>query len=148
MDSETIASTFGALVLGEIVSAGLSGIVIVQGIVFFKLYPEDNLRLKVFVAIVWFLDLAHTALVSAAVWHSLIKTFGRSALVDVIPKSIAVSRILEDQTHKLTRRSAKRYIHASLPDEYSNGIGVPSHRGLSRPRHGAHRGQGSPPELA
>lgn len=44
--SATVQNTYGALLLGAFMACYLSGIVTVQSIIYFKLYPEDPARTK------------------------------------------------------------------------------------------------------
>ena len=92
--------------------ASLSGIVTVQTIIFFKLYPDENKRVKSLVSVVWYvhrafsfpvailynggdlsslkfpriLDVLHTALIGSALWRNLITNFARPDMVDSIPQ--------------------------------------------------------------
>ncbi|KDR86134.1 hypothetical protein GALMADRAFT_150437 [Galerina marginata CBS 339.88] len=79
--------------LGSIFASGLSGIVTVQCIVFFKLYPQDSRILKSLVIAVWILDLAHSSFVISAMWDYLIAGFGKISKTDFIPETIALSVI-------------------------------------------------------
>ncbi|KAF8167149.1 hypothetical protein B0H34DRAFT_791917 [Crassisporium funariophilum] len=90
---EVVPGTYGALLLGAFFASGLSGIVTVQSIVYFKLYPDDRRLLKALVIAVWGLDLAHSCFVWGAMWDYLITNFGRTRQVDFIPMSIALSVI-------------------------------------------------------
>ncbi|KDR86133.1 hypothetical protein GALMADRAFT_52810 [Galerina marginata CBS 339.88] len=90
---EGIPSTYGAMFLGSIFASGLSGVVTVQCIVFFKLYPQDSRTLKSLVIVVWILDLAHSSFVISAMWDYFIAGFGKVSKTDYIPNTIALSVI-------------------------------------------------------
>jgi len=86
-----IARNHGALLLGGLVAAGLSGIVTVQAIIYFKLYPLDSPILKVLVLIIWSLDLTHSGLACASIWNYLIQHFGRADDIIVIPLTLSLT---------------------------------------------------------
>lgn len=86
-----IARNHGALLLGGLVATGLSGVVVVQAIIYFKLYPLDSPILKALVLIIWSLDLTHSGLVCAAIWNYLIKDFGFANNINVIPLSLSLT---------------------------------------------------------
>jgi len=87
----SIPTTYGALLLGGLFAAGLSGIVTVQAFVYIKLYPSDTLHTKVMVAFVWFLDSCHTGFVCASIWDYLIMHFGDTSRMNAIPWSVALT---------------------------------------------------------
>ncbi|KAJ8696824.1 hypothetical protein PTI98_006657 [Pleurotus ostreatus] len=89
-----IASTYGALLIGGIIAALLSGAVTVQCIVYFNCYPADPLRIKLLVFTVWLIDFFHIFCVSASEWYYLIMKFGDSTKIDYIPWSLAVRQHL------------------------------------------------------
>lgn len=88
------ADTYGALIVGALVSSVLSGIVTVQSLIYYKLFPSDCKLSKCLVLLVWTIDLTHTALVWEALWQYFIVHFGEPSYIDVIPGSIALSVVL------------------------------------------------------
>ncbi|GLB43780.1 hypothetical protein LshimejAT787_1402920 [Lyophyllum shimeji] len=86
-----VPKTFGALLLGGLFAAVLSGVVTVQIIVYFKLYPGDGQHLKALVLFIWFLDTCHTSFIWAALWEYLISYFGAEDKIDFIPWNIALT---------------------------------------------------------
>ncbi|KAH7909060.1 hypothetical protein BJ138DRAFT_1181297 [Hygrophoropsis aurantiaca] len=86
-----VPATYGALLLGGMIAAGLSGIVTVQSFLYLKLYPDDSPRTKATVAAIWVLDSAHTGLVCASIWIYLIANFGDTSKIDMIPGSVAMT---------------------------------------------------------
>ncbi|KAF9462229.1 hypothetical protein BDZ94DRAFT_1261822 [Collybia nuda] len=86
-----IPRTQGALLLGGLFSAGLSGIVAVQVVVYFKLYPLDVPIIKTLVVLIWLLDLVHTGFTWAAIWEYLIVYYGNAANSDIIPLSLSLT---------------------------------------------------------
>ncbi|KAF8167237.1 hypothetical protein B0H34DRAFT_7362 [Crassisporium funariophilum] len=120
---EALPETYGALLLGALFASGFSGIVSVQSIVYFKLFPRDKPYLKALVLSVWSLDLAHTALVWSALWEYMITNFGNSRHADYIPFSIALSVVLTATltflahcffAHRIYRLS-QRNLYLSVP---------------------------------
>uniref|UniRef100_A0A0W0FJ97 DUF6534 domain-containing protein n=1 Tax=Moniliophthora roreri TaxID=221103 RepID=A0A0W0FJ97_MONRR len=83
--------SYAALLLGSLVAFGLSGIVFVQSIVYFKLYPLDILLLKVMVTLVWALDAIHSACLAVGLFNYFITFRGDDSKIDHIPWSIAFS---------------------------------------------------------
>ncbi|PFH46857.1 hypothetical protein AMATHDRAFT_68959 [Amanita thiersii Skay4041] len=86
-----IARTFGALLIGGIIAATFSGVVTVQTFLYFKLYPDDKLGIKLLAFAVWLLDTSHTAFVSLTLWHLLITHFGNGPAIDHTPWSMAIT---------------------------------------------------------
>ncbi|KZP15373.1 hypothetical protein FIBSPDRAFT_1048168 [Athelia psychrophila] len=86
-----IASTYGALLVGGLVAAGLSGIVTVQSFVYVKLYPADRIHTKLIVAAVWLLDSCHTLFVCQSIWDYFITHFGDNSRITDIPTSLALT---------------------------------------------------------
>ncbi|KAI0095025.1 hypothetical protein BDY19DRAFT_61740 [Irpex rosettiformis] len=67
--------TIGALLIGTVGALFLSGILATQVFMYIKFYPKDRTKFKVMVALVWILDLAHSALICVANWFYLIDNF-------------------------------------------------------------------------
>lgn len=86
-----VARNQGALLLGGYFAAWLSGFVVVQTIIYFKLYPSDPLRTKALVSFVWVLDCTHSGLVLASVWTYLIQGFGAPEDIDDIPLTLSLT---------------------------------------------------------
>ncbi|GLB43777.1 hypothetical protein LshimejAT787_1402890 [Lyophyllum shimeji] len=86
-----IPKTFGALLIGGIIAAAFSGIVVVQVFVYFKHYPSDVAIVKALVIAVCVLDVCHTVFVTMSLWDHLIQHFGEVARIDYIPWSLALT---------------------------------------------------------
>ncbi|KAL9716755.1 hypothetical protein Ac2012v2_001207 [Leucoagaricus gongylophorus] len=71
----SIHATYGALLLGGLFASMLSGLVVLQAIIYFKTYESDRKRIKVLVVLIFILDILHTALVWVALWDYLIGHF-------------------------------------------------------------------------
>ncbi|KAJ7466372.1 hypothetical protein FB451DRAFT_1260755 [Mycena latifolia] len=89
-----IDSTLGALLIGGSVALILSGVVSVQCIVFFKLYPNEIRLRKAMVVAVWILDLLHSAFIVTSLFKYFIEFFGDRTRIDYIPWSIALSVVV------------------------------------------------------
>ncbi|KAJ7600077.1 hypothetical protein C8J56DRAFT_909489 [Mycena floridula] len=93
--------TYGALLTGGLLAYGLSGVVGVQAIVYYKLYPDDNgfkkLMVRVFaasfarrpnflpqVAAIWLLDIAHSGLIAASLIDYFVQFFGVESRIHTI----------------------------------------------------------------
>ncbi|KAF8079389.1 hypothetical protein FPV67DRAFT_116171 [Lyophyllum atratum] len=81
----------GSLLVGGFVATGLSGIVAVQTILYFKMYPMDPRFLKGLVLLIWVLDFSHSCLSCAAIWDYLIEQYGRPEFIDVIPMTLSLT---------------------------------------------------------
>ncbi|KAI0937486.1 hypothetical protein AcV5_005387 [Taiwanofungus camphoratus] len=92
--STDIGDTLGAILMGALVSAVLSGTVLMQTVVYFRTYFDDSLRNKFMVALVWMLDALHTALIWTSIWTYLIGNWGNSAVFDHIPWTISLTIVL------------------------------------------------------
>ncbi|KAF9449709.1 hypothetical protein P691DRAFT_666938 [Macrolepiota fuliginosa MF-IS2] len=82
-----VPTTFGALLLGGLYASILSGAVVLQVIIYFKIYDGDPTTILVTAIKLSsrVLDVLHTALVWAGLWNYLIEFFGQVQHIDVIP---------------------------------------------------------------
>ncbi|KAG6333322.1 hypothetical protein ID866_5770 [Astraeus odoratus] len=90
-DVATVATVYGAILLGTCFGCGLTGIVFVQCILYYKLYPGDYAWTKFLVFVVWFLDLMHTILIIVTVWQSVITNYDHPENMDNIPAALGLS---------------------------------------------------------
>ncbi|KAJ7065381.1 hypothetical protein C8F01DRAFT_743841 [Mycena amicta] len=89
-----VALAYGPILIGGCVAFMLSGIVAVQCIIFFKLYPDES-RLKTWlVAGVWTLDVAQTAFIIASFIDYFVVHFGDLAYCQIIPWSMALTMLV------------------------------------------------------
>ncbi|KAM6492641.1 hypothetical protein JOM56_012365 [Amanita muscaria] len=88
--SQLMNNTYGALLIGTLVATFASGMNTLQTILYFRLYPEDPSKLKVLVAVVLCLDIAHTGLLWDNLWYIFTEHFGNPYQIDVIPKPLFV----------------------------------------------------------
>ncbi|TFK35329.1 hypothetical protein BDQ12DRAFT_635230, partial [Crucibulum laeve] len=86
-----IPESHGALLIGVLFAIGFSGIVSVQTILYFRLYPlQDTKGLKSLVLFVWILDFCHSGFICAAIWDYFIINFGNAPEIDFIPFTLCL----------------------------------------------------------
>ncbi|KAJ7481331.1 hypothetical protein B0H11DRAFT_1224901 [Mycena galericulata] len=83
--------SYGPILSGGAVALMLSGIVAVQCIIFFKLYPDEAGIKTAMVATVWALDLAQTGFILASLFHFFVIHFGDTSVMADIPWTIALT---------------------------------------------------------
>ncbi|KAF7345261.1 Glycoside hydrolase [Mycena sanguinolenta] len=93
MTLDSLALTYGPLLFGGAVALMLSGIVAVQCILFFKLYPDESGFKTAMVATVWTLDVAQSAFIGASLFEYFISHFGDTTFLAVIPGPIACQKL-------------------------------------------------------
>ncbi|KAH6910986.1 hypothetical protein BKA70DRAFT_1269100 [Coprinopsis sp. MPI-PUGE-AT-0042] len=91
---EDLSSTYGALLLGGFISACFTGAVVVQTLIYYKVFPLDRPLSKLLVAIVCLLDMVHSTLVWSGIWEHLIRRPRTLADIDYIPLSISLSIVV------------------------------------------------------
>ncbi|KAJ7438989.1 hypothetical protein FB451DRAFT_1415956 [Mycena latifolia] len=72
---DSVALAYGPILFGGAVAFMLSGIVAVQCIIFFKLYPDEGCIKTIMVTTVWALDIAQTAFILASFFHYFISPY-------------------------------------------------------------------------
>ncbi|KAF7289078.1 Glycoside hydrolase [Mycena chlorophos] len=90
-DAHSIALWYGPLIVGGCLAFMLSGVVAVQCIIFFKLYPDESKVKTTLVAGIWTIDVAQTAFIIAAFIEYFVVQFGNFNFVATIPWSIALT---------------------------------------------------------
>ncbi|KAH9884645.1 hypothetical protein C8Q73DRAFT_351998 [Cubamyces lactineus] len=84
--------TIGAILIGALVSAVLSGTVTTQAFIYFRLYGCDDYKRNTFmVSLLWALDALHSSMAFASTWIYLIRHWGDDAVYDFIPWTIALT---------------------------------------------------------
>ncbi|KLO17951.1 hypothetical protein SCHPADRAFT_900136 [Schizopora paradoxa] len=81
-------NTFGAMYLGVIIAMALWGASTIQAYYYYDTYPKDAWQLKLLVAVVWALDSAHQALITASVYRYLITNFFNPAHLNAIEATL------------------------------------------------------------
>jgi hypothetical protein len=74
--SSALDSTFGAVFIGLLFSAFFQGLLTVQTYNYYEDFPKDQLRIKLTVALVWFLDTIHLVLIGQSAYHYLVTNWG------------------------------------------------------------------------
>ncbi|KAG0706632.1 hypothetical protein DFH29DRAFT_1020941 [Suillus ampliporus] len=90
-DVNTVATVYGAILLGTCIGCGLTGVLFVQSVLYFKFYPSDIVYNKCLVLAVWALDMMHTILIITSVWECVIVNFDKPELMDLIPRALGLS---------------------------------------------------------
>ncbi|PFH48780.1 hypothetical protein AMATHDRAFT_64599 [Amanita thiersii Skay4041] len=75
--------TFGAALIGAIVSAMMYGITNLQTYFYYMTYPKDSLQNKLLVCAVWVLDTLQMALVSLSIYHYLVTNYSNPAALAI-----------------------------------------------------------------
>jgi len=91
---DPIALFYGPILFGGAVALMLSGVVAVQCILFFKLYPDESGVKTGMVATVWTLDVAQSAFIVASLFDYFIAHFGHTSFLAIIPGSVALTILL------------------------------------------------------
>jgi len=89
-----VPTTLGALLVGGAIALVLSGVLSVQCIIFYKLYPNDARIRHIIVLAVWILDILHSTFVVTALFSYFIDFFGDRLRIDHIAWSIALTVIV------------------------------------------------------
>ncbi|THH28663.1 hypothetical protein EUX98_g5518 [Antrodiella citrinella] len=90
-DVGDVRDTLGATLIGAFLSAGLSGMLTLQIIFYFRIYAVDFSRNRIMVAILWVLDVVHISMACSATWTYLVTNRSDNAISDYIPWTIAVT---------------------------------------------------------
>jgi len=114
---------YGSILFGGAVALMLSGIVAVQCIIFFKLYPNEAGVKTAMVATVWTLDAAQSAFILASLFYYFIAHFGDTSIRNDIPWSIALTILVTAMqtcvvhlfyAQKIYRSSGKNWLLTGL----------------------------------
>ncbi|KAI8980608.1 hypothetical protein BD414DRAFT_530175, partial [Trametes punicea] len=88
------SDTIGAILIGALVSAVLSGTVTTQAFIYFRLYGSDDYKRNIFIAVhipYRTLDAFHSSMAFASLWIYFIRHWGDSTVFDFIPWTIALT---------------------------------------------------------
>ncbi|KAF8185666.1 hypothetical protein BJ912DRAFT_478945 [Pholiota molesta] len=92
--STDIPKSLGALLFGGLFSSLLTGLVVIQVVLYLKVYPRDSNRLKSLVLSILLLDLFHTGFIWAALWSYFVENPGSATGVDTIHWNIALTVVI------------------------------------------------------
>ncbi|KAJ7195357.1 hypothetical protein GGX14DRAFT_545916, partial [Mycena pura] len=77
MPSVDIAPSFGSLLIGTYFAIFFQGMLTVQAYVYYESFPNDPMRLKSLVALVWTIDLAHLIVICNGMYIPLVTNWGK-----------------------------------------------------------------------
>ncbi|ETW79542.1 hypothetical protein HETIRDRAFT_428047 [Heterobasidion irregulare TC 32-1] len=89
-----IQSTYGALFLGVVVSVSFLGIVTVQTWIYWLNYPDDHLRTKATVFIIWILEIIRSTFGIHAVYHYLVLQWENTAALEASIWSVDINLLI------------------------------------------------------
>ncbi|KAF8143164.1 hypothetical protein K438DRAFT_652057 [Mycena galopus ATCC 62051] len=87
-------ATIGPVEVGVIVGASMFGIFSLQVFNYFRYFPEDSVRLKATVAVLWILELVHVILSCVGLYMTTVIHFSDGANALFINKAIGLSLII------------------------------------------------------
>ncbi|KAJ7195334.1 hypothetical protein GGX14DRAFT_677098 [Mycena pura] len=76
MPGVDIAPTYGTMLIGTYFAIFFQGMLTVQAYVYYESFPNDPMRLKSLVALVWTIDLAHLILICNGMYIALVTNWG------------------------------------------------------------------------
>ncbi|KAI0660701.1 hypothetical protein C8Q70DRAFT_932925 [Cubamyces menziesii] len=91
LSESNLKTSLGAILFGGMVCTGLSGIVGMQTVLYFRLFTRDLTSTKVKVAVVFFLDMLHSAMIAAANYMYFVSHFGEEDVTDRVFWAVGVS---------------------------------------------------------
>ncbi|KAJ7458908.1 hypothetical protein FB451DRAFT_1563783 [Mycena latifolia] len=91
---DSAALTYGAILFGGAGALTLSGIVVVQCIIFFELFPDDARVKKLLVAALGVVNLVQTSFILEALSYYFLRHFGDKSALDIVPWSISLALLL------------------------------------------------------
>ncbi|KAI0812363.1 hypothetical protein BC629DRAFT_1589144 [Irpex lacteus] len=86
-----VKATFGALLMGGLISTFLSGAVSMQAYLYARNHQTDRVRVKVLATAIWLLDVFHNMMVATSLWLYLINGFASDNVHDRIVWSLGVT---------------------------------------------------------
>ncbi|KAJ7065449.1 hypothetical protein C8F01DRAFT_1125650 [Mycena amicta] len=86
-------STLGALLVGVLVSTMLFGLLSHQVYIYVSRFPNDAVKVKGLVAVVWLCELAHVICISHTLYILTISDYGRPERIHSLPLSIDASTV-------------------------------------------------------
>ncbi|KAI0778797.1 hypothetical protein BD413DRAFT_609365 [Trametes elegans] len=91
LSESNLKTSLGAILCGGMVCTGLSGVVGMQTVLYFRLFTRDLTSTKFKVAVVFVLDLLHSAMIAAANYMYLVSNFGEEDVTDHVFWTVGVS---------------------------------------------------------
>ncbi|KAK7031719.1 hypothetical protein R3P38DRAFT_3187434 [Favolaschia claudopus] len=87
----SVHGTFGALLIGVLVSYVLFGVVCTQAYIYNTRFPNDSGSMKALVAFVWACELAHCICIGHALYILMVSDFGHPERLATVPISLGAS---------------------------------------------------------
>ncbi|KAI0328383.1 hypothetical protein GY45DRAFT_1338172 [Cubamyces sp. BRFM 1775] len=91
ISESNLKTSLGALILGGMVCTGLTGIVAMQTVLYFRLFTRDQFSTKMKVATVFILDLLHSVMIAAANYMYFVNNFGTGDITDHVFWAVGIS---------------------------------------------------------
>lgn len=86
-----VEKTFGALLIGGIIAILFCGVTQAQTFIYFRVYHNDNISVKLLVIFTWLLDTLHTIFIGQTLWNYLIGFFGQAEMIDQVPTALSLT---------------------------------------------------------
>jgi len=80
--------TFGAMFIGVLFATFFQGILTLQAFIYYERFEDDPKYLKILVAGIWVLDVAHLVLISQATYHYLVSNWGNPSALQLTTTSL------------------------------------------------------------
>ncbi|KAF7316036.1 ANK-REP-REGION domain-containing protein [Mycena indigotica] len=79
MGEVDLSVTYGAMFVGVLFATFFQGVLTLQTYLYYANFPKDHIFIKLLVACVWLLDVAHLVLISQSCYHYLVQSWGDGA---------------------------------------------------------------------
>ncbi|KAK0490259.1 hypothetical protein IW261DRAFT_4161 [Armillaria novae-zelandiae] len=119
MEAIDINDTFGALLIGALVTMVTYGISTLQAYFYLMTYPQDSTGTKYFVGLIWGLDTVHVVFMCHTMHHYLIAGFGNPAYLVEITWSLTSSILINVIVSFLVQCFFALRIHGLCPKPYN-----------------------------
>ncbi|KAF7302373.1 hypothetical protein HMN09_00870900 [Mycena chlorophos] len=86
-----VRGTIGAAFAGALAAVGLSAVLGFQTFLYFKIFPSDVTKYKLFVPWIWLIDAAHTVVVCLTIWDYAIVNYANPSIAEHIPPTLPVN---------------------------------------------------------
>ncbi|PBL01660.1 hypothetical protein ARMGADRAFT_224092 [Armillaria gallica] len=119
MEAVDINDTFGAMLIGALVTMVTYGISTLQAYFYLMTYPQDSTGTKSFVGLIWGLDTVHVVFMCHTMHHYLIAGFGDPAYLVEITWSLTSSIMINVIVSFLVQCFFALRIHGLCPKPYN-----------------------------
>ncbi|KAI0824037.1 hypothetical protein BC628DRAFT_1420465 [Trametes gibbosa] len=103
ISGDNLKTSLGSLILGGMICTGLSGIVAMQTVLYFRLFSHDRASAKIQVAGIFILDFLHSTMIAVGNYMYFVDHFGEASITDrvfwAIGLSIALTAVLTVIVH-------------------------------------------------